>query len=69
MGNPHSILPAWLSRLLASKPTIQPRCSCGRFCSTHDAPPDMTAKLISELSAKGMPIPARLRPTSPDGRG
>ena len=68
MGTPHSILPAWLNRLLPSKPTIQPRCSCGRFCSTHDAP-DMTAKLISELSGKGIHIPARLRPTSPDGRG
>ena len=47
---------------------VQPRCTCGRFCSTHDTP-DMTAKLISELSAKGIHIPARLRPASPDGRG
>lgn len=61
MGTPHSILPAWLNRLLASKPTIQPRCTCGRYCSTHDEVPDINAKLVEELTAKGQYVPAAFR--------
>jgi hypothetical protein len=60
MTHPRSILPTWLNRLLSSKPTIQTRCSCGRFCSTHDTP-DVVSKLVAELTAQGKYVPARFR--------
>jgi len=61
MGNPRSILPTWLVRLLASKPTIQPRCSCGRFCSTHEEAPDIKSKLVAELTVQGRHVPKLFR--------
>ena len=61
MGNNRSILPSWLNRLIASKPTVQPRCTCGRFCSTHDAAPDVNAKLVAELTAQNKSVPAYFR--------
>lgn len=53
------ILPAWLSRLLASKPKhmAQPRCECGRFCKQDK--PDITDKLVKDMSAAGLYVPAR----------
>lgn len=57
----HPKLPAWLNRLIASKPTVtpQPRCECGRFCK-HDKP-DITDKLVSDMSAAGLYVPAKFR--------
>lgn len=52
-------LPAWLNRLIASKPTIpQPRtrCECGRFCKQDK--PDITDKLVKDMSAAGLYVPA-----------
>ena len=39
----------------------QPRCTCGRFCSSHEDVPDMKAKLISELSAQHKHVPVYFR--------
>lgn len=61
MGTPHPILPSWLNRLLASKPTVQPRCSCGKFCSTHVEVPDVHQKLAAELTAQGKHVPELFR--------
>lgn len=54
-------LPAWLNRLIASKPTkiAQPRCECGRFCK-HDKP-DITDKLVSDMTAAGLYVPPKAR--------
>lgn len=52
----------WLNRLIASKPTIpQPRtrCECGRFCKQDK--PDITDKLVKDMSAAGLYVPARYR--------
>lgn len=48
----------WLNRLLSTKPTVQPqkRCECGRFCK-HDKP-DITDKLVADMSAAGLHVPA-----------
>jgi hypothetical protein len=40
---------------------LQPRCSCGRYCSSHEEVPDMKAKLISELSAQHKHVPGYFR--------
>ena len=66
MGNPRSFTKRLLS--LFARPKAQPRCSCGRFCSTHEAPPDATAKLVSELSSQGLYVPAKFL-SSQEGRG
>jgi hypothetical protein len=53
-------IPAWLRRLIDSKPTIpqpQPRCECGRFCKQDK--PDITDKLVKDMSAAGIYVPAR----------
>jgi len=51
-------LPAWLSRLIASKPTVtvQPRCTCGRFCSTKSE--KKVDPVLAERLAKGQSVPA-----------
>jgi hypothetical protein len=52
-------IPAWLRRLIDSKPTIpqpQPRCECGRFCKQDK--PDITDKLVSDMTAAGIYVPA-----------
>lgn len=70
MGNLRSIL-RWLREMLMLPRTpvaSQPRCSCGRFCSTHEAPPDATAKLVSELTSQGLYVPARFL-SAQEGRG
>lgn len=66
MGNPRSFT-KWLLGLFAH-PKPQPRCSCGRFCSTHEAPPDATAKLVSELTSQGLYVPAKFL-SAREGRG
>lgn len=49
---------------------IQPRCTCGRFCSTHDDVPDVKSKLVAELSAQGAYVPARFaKKAQEQGRG
>lgn len=47
----------WLDRLLSSKATVKPqqRCECGRFCK-HDKP-DITDKLVADMSAAGLYVP------------
>lgn len=70
--NPRDILPDWLRRLTLSKSKIkpQPRCTCGRFCSTHDDVPDVKSKLVAELSAQGAYVPARFaKKAQEQGRG
>lgn len=59
MATPHSLTTRLLNLFLRPKP--QPRCSCGRYCSTHDQAPDMTAKLVSERLERGLYVPAKLR--------
>lgn len=52
----------WLGRLTASRPTIpqpQPRCECGRFCKQDK--PDITDKLVKDMSAAGLYVPPRAR--------
>lgn len=58
----HTKLPAWLNRLIASKPKqmAQPRCECGRFCAKEHKP-DITDKLVSDMSAAGLYVPAKFR--------
>lgn len=61
--NAHStFFPEWLQRLLASKPTVtpQPRCECGRFCAKEHKP-DITDKLVSDMSAAGLYVPPKFR--------
>ena len=71
MGNPRSFL-RWLREMLMlprAPVASQPRCSCGRFCSSsHEAPPDATAKLVSELSSQGLYVPAKFL-SAQEGRG
>lgn len=52
-----SNLPAWLNRLIASKPTVKPRtrCECGRFCKQDK--PDITDKLVKDMSKAGLYVP------------
>ncbi|MFC3706062.1 hypothetical protein ACFOOL_15015 [Devosia honganensis] len=61
-------LPAWLRRLIASKPTVapQPRCSCGRYCAKEHKP-DITEKLVADMSAAGLYVPAHF--TARAGKG
>lgn len=56
-----SFFPEWLQRLLASKPTnmAQPRCKCGRYCK-HEKP-DITGKLVADMSAAGLYVPPKFR--------
>ena len=58
----HPKLPAWLNRLIASKPTVtpQPRCECGRFCGKEHKP-DITDKLVADMAAAGLYVPAKFR--------
>lgn len=56
-------LPAWLNRLIAAKPSVpqpQPRCSCGRFCAKEHKP-DITDKLVADMSAAGLYVPGHFR--------
>lgn len=57
----------WLNRLLSSKPTVKPqaRCTCGRFCTTHEEKPDATPKLVADMTAAGLYVPKHFR----DGAG
>lgn len=62
-------LPAWLNRLIASKPSIpapRTRCECGRFCKQDK--PDITDKLVRDMEAAGIYVPARYR-RAMSGRG
>lgn len=56
---PHPM--AWLNRLIASKPTVKPRtrCECGRFCKQDK--PDITDKLVKDMSAAGIYVPPGAR--------
>lgn len=51
----------WLNRLIASKPTVKPRtrCKCGRYCKGEK--PDITNKLVKDMSAAGLYVPPRAR--------
>lgn len=55
------VLPSWLNRLIASKPTVVPaepaRCKCGRYCKAEK--PDITNKLVADMTAAGLYVPAR----------
>ncbi|MBN9332966.1 hypothetical protein [Devosia sp.] len=59
----------WLDRLIGSKPTIktQPRCTCGRFCSSHEEKPDATDRLIKDMTAAGLYVPSRFANRLQDG--
>ncbi|WP_152658723.1 hypothetical protein [Devosia chinhatensis] len=59
-------LPNWLNRLITSKPTLtsQPRCECGRFCNQDK--PDITDKLVKDMSAAGLYVPAKFRQNAID---
>lgn len=61
-------LPGWLERLIASKPTVapQPRCECGRFCK-HDKP-DITDKLVADMTAAGLYVPAHFAASLKKGK-
>ncbi len=48
---------------------MRPRCTCGRFCSTHEAPHDIIGKLVSALTAKGSYVPPLLRSRSLERQG
>lgn len=36
---------------------VQPRCTCGRFCSAHDPEAEKTDALVRELTEQGSYVP------------